>query len=99
MSSDLFLGVPFNLASYSLLLMMVAQCVDMEPYEFIWSSGDTHLYSNQVEQAKLQMTREPRPLPRMIINPDKKDLFSFTIDDFTLEGYDPHPAIKAQVAK
>jgi thymidylate synthase len=98
-SSDLFLGVPFNLASYSLLLMMVAQCVDMEPYEFIWSSGDTHLYSNQVEQAKLQMTREPRPLPRMIINPDKKDLFSFTIDDFTLEGYDPHPAIKAQVAK
>jgi thymidylate synthase len=98
-SSDVFLGVPFNIASYSLLLMMVAQCVDMEPYEFIWSSGDTHLYSNQIEQAKLQLTREPRAFPTMILNPAKKDLFSFTIDDFKLEGYNPHPAIKAQVAK
>lgn len=98
-SSDFFLGIPFNLASYSLLLMMIAQCVDMEPYEFIWSSGDTHLYSNQLEQAKLQLTREPKALPKMVINPDKKDLFSFTIDDFKLEGYDPHPTIKATVAK
>jgi len=99
MSLDTFLGGPFNLASYSLLLMMVAQVVDMEPFEFIWTTGDTHLYSNTIEQTKLQLSREPRSLPTMKINPDVKSIYDFKLEDFTLEGYDPHPAIKAKVAK
>lgn len=98
MSSDYFLGVPFNIASYSMLLMMVAQCVGMEAYEFIWTSGDTHYYSDQLEKAKEQLSREPKPLPTLKINPDVKDLFSFKFEDFTLEGYDPHPAIKVTAA-
>jgi thymidylate synthase len=98
-SSDYFLGIPFNIASYSLLLMMIAQVVDMEPFEFIWSSGDTHIYENTVDQCKLQLSREPRVLPTMKINPDVKSLYDFKFEDFTLEGYDPHPAIKATVAK
>jgi thymidylate synthase len=97
-SGDLFLGVPFNIASYALLTMMVAQATGLVAHEFIHTLGDAHLYLNHVEQAKLQLSREPRPLPRMHLNPEVKDLFSFTYDDFRLEGYDPHPAIKAPVA-
>lgn len=97
-SSDFPLGVPFNIASYSLLLMMIAQCVDMEANEFIWSSGDTHIYQNQLELAKEQITRVPGKLPTMKINPEKTDLFSFTVDDFTLEGYEPQAAIAYPVA-
>jgi thymidylate synthase len=98
MSSDYFLGVPFNIASYSLLLMMVAQCVGMEAHEFIWSSGDTHYYSNQIELANEQLSREPKPLPTVKINPGVKDLFSFRYEDFTLENYDSHPALKVAAA-
>ena len=94
-SADTFLGVPFNIASYALLLQMMAQVTGLQPGEFVHTTGDTHLYLNHIEQAKLQLTRTPRPLPRMIINPDIKDLFSFDFDDFQLEGYDPHPHIKA----
>lgn len=98
-SCDTFLGVPFNIASYALLTMMVAQVCDLEPGEFVWTGGDTHIYSNHFEQVKLQLSREPRALPVMKINPAVKDIFAFTIDDFTLEGYDdPHPAIKAPIA-
>ncbi|NDC42995.1 MAG: thymidylate synthase, partial [Chitinophagia bacterium] len=97
-SADVFLGVPFNIASYALLTMMIAQVCDMEPAEFILTFGDVHLYQNHVEQATLQLTRQPYPLPTMKINPDVKDLFSFTYNDFVLEGYQCHPAIKAPIA-
>jgi thymidylate synthase len=97
-SADTFLGVPFNIASYALLLMMVAQVTGLEAGEFVHTLGDTHLYTNHLEQARLQSTREPRQLPRMVINPDVKDIFDFKYEDFTLEGYDPHPHIKATVS-
>ncbi|PKQ69830.1 thymidylate synthase [Raineya orbicola] len=97
-SADVFLGVPFNIASYALLTMMIAQVCDLEPYEFIWTGGDTHLYLNHIEQAKLQLTRIPRPLPTMRLNPAVKDIFAFRYEDFTLENYDPYPAIKAEVS-
>jgi len=97
-SADIFLGVPFNIASYALLTMMVAQVCGLRAKEFVHTFGDLHLYSNHVEQAKLQLSREPRPLPRMKLNPVVTDLFAFRFEDFTLEGYDPHPAIKAPVA-
>lgn len=97
-SADTFLGVPFNIASYALLLQMVAQVTGLKPGEFIHTTGDTHLYLNHLEQAKLQLTRTPRPLPVMKINPDVKDLFSFRYEDFQLEGYDPWPHIKAEVS-
>ncbi len=97
-SADTFLGVPFNIASYALLTMMVAQVCDLEAGEFIHTLGDAHLYSNHIEQTKLQLTRDFRPLPQMKINPNVKDLFSFKIEDFELVNYDPHPHIKAAVA-
>ena len=97
-SADTFLGVPFNIASYALLLQMMAQVCSLECGDFIHTTGDTHLYLDHIEQARLQLTREPRPLPRMIINPDVKDIFSFRYEDFQLEGYDPHPHIKATVS-
>jgi thymidylate synthase len=97
-SADVFLGVPFNIASYALLTLMVAQVTDLEPGEFIHTLGDAHLYLNHLEQARLQLSRAPRGLPRMRINPAVKDLFTFRYEDFSLEGYDPHPHIKAEVA-
>ena len=97
-SADTFLGVPFNIASYALLLQMMAQVCDMVPGDFVHTTGDTHLYLNHLEQAKLQLTREPRPLPTMKINPDVKDIFDFKFEDFELEGYDPWPHIKAEVS-
>lgn len=97
-SADVFLGVPFNIASYTLLLMMVAQVCGLKPKEFVHTLGDAHIYSNHVEQAKLQLSRDPRPLPTMCINPEVKDIFSFQYEDFQLENYDPHPHIKADVA-
>lgn len=97
-SADLFLGVPFNIASYALLTMMVAQVCDLEPGELVHTLGDTHLYLNHLDQAREQLTREPRPLPRMRLNPAVRNLFDFRYEDFTLEGYDPHPAIRAPVA-
>jgi thymidylate synthase len=97
-SADLFLGVPFNIASYALLTLMIAQVCELQPGEFIHTFGDTHLYSNHLEQAREQLAREPRALPRMRLNPAVKDLFAFRYEDFELVGYDPHPAIKAPVA-
>ncbi|MFO0358054.1 MAG: thymidylate synthase [Sphingobacteriaceae bacterium] len=97
-SADIFLGVPFNIASYALLALMVAQVCDLKPGEFIHTLGDAHLYSNHIEQAKLQLTRDFRSLPQMKINPNVKDIFEFKFEDFTLENYDPHPHIKAAVA-
>ncbi|MGB8818215.1 MAG: thymidylate synthase [Rhizobiaceae bacterium] len=97
-SADIFLGVPFNIASYALLTMMVAQVCGLEPGEFIHTLGDAHLYSNHFDQAKLQLTRTPKALPRMVINPEIKDIFGFKFEDFTLEGYVPDPHIKAAVA-
>lgn len=97
-SADTFLGVPFNIASYALLTMMLAQVCDLKPGEFIHTFGDVHLYHNHFEQAKLQLTRDFRPLPTMRMNPAVKDLFQFKYEDFTLENYDPHPHIKAPVA-
>jgi thymidylate synthase len=97
-SADVFLGVPFNIASYALLTLMVAQVTDLQPGEFIHTLGDAHLYLNHLEQARLQLSRAPRALPRMRINPAVKDLFAFGYEDFRLEGYDPHPAIRAEVA-
>jgi len=97
-SADTFLGVPFNIASYALLLQMMAQVTGLKAGEFIHTTGDTHLYLNHIEQAKLQLTREPRPLPVMKINPDVKSIFDFQYEDFQLEGYDPWPHIKAEVS-
>jgi thymidylate synthase len=97
-SADIFLGVPFNIASYALLTLMVAQVCNLKPGEFIHTFGDLHLYSNHVEQAKLQLTREPRPLPQMKLNPEIKNIDAFKFEDFELVGYDPHPAIKAPIA-
>ncbi|MGY8819670.1 MAG: thymidylate synthase [Pseudomonadales bacterium] len=97
-SADIFLGVPFNIASYALLTLIVAQVCDLQPGEFIWSGGDCHLYANHLEQADLQLTREPLPLPTMKLNPDVKDLFAFRFEDFELVGYEAHPHIKAPVA-
>lgn len=97
-SADIFLGVPFNIVSYSMLTMMIAQVTGLKLGHFVHSLGDAHLYLNHVEQAKLQLSREPRKLPTLKINPEVKDIFSFQYSDFTLENYDPHPAIKAPIA-
>jgi len=97
-SADIFLGVPFNIASYALLTMMMAQVCDLEPGEFIHTLGDAHLYANHLEQARLQLARTPRPLPHMRLNPAIKSIFAFDFSDFQLVGYDPHPHIKAEVA-
>jgi thymidylate synthase len=98
MSADSGLGVPFNIASYALLTMMVAQVVNMVPGEFIWTGGDCHIYSNHLEQIDLQLTREPHPLPTMKINPDVRDIFGFTYEDFELVDYVSHPHISMPVA-
>jgi len=97
-SADIFLGVPFNIASYALFTMMMAQVCDLQPGEFIHTFGDAHIYSNHKEQIDLQLSREPKPLPKLLINPDVKDIFSFKFEDFTLVDYDPHPHIKGMVA-
>lgn len=97
-SADIFLGVPFNIASYALLTHMVAQVCELEPGDFVWTGGDCHLYLNHLEQTREQLSREPRALPTLKINPAVKDIFGFRFEDFSLEGYDPHPHIKAPVA-
>lgn len=97
-SADIFLGVPFNIASYALLTMMIAQVCDLEAGEFIHTFGDAHIYNNHIEQLELQLSREPKSLPKMILNPAVKDIFQFEFDDFTLEGYEPHALIKGNVA-
>lgn len=97
-SADIFLGVPFNIASYALLTHMVAQVCDLLPGDFVWTGGDCHLYSNHLAQARLQLERSPRPLPTLRINPDVRDIFEFRFEDFSIEGYDPHPHIPAPVA-
>ncbi len=97
-SCDVFLGVPFNIASYSLLLMMTAQVTGLKTHEFIYTLSDAHLYLNHIKQVKLQLTRAPRPLPMMILNPKIKNIFDFDYEDFTLEGYDPYPSIKGEIA-
>lgn len=97
-SADVFLGVPFNIASYALLTLMLAQVCGFEPGDFVWTGGDTHLYINHLEQVDLQLSRSPRPLPTMRVNPDVRDIFAFRYEDFELLGYDPHPGIKAPVA-
>ncbi|MEY8709968.1 thymidylate synthase [Mangrovibacter phragmitis] len=97
-SCDVFLGLPFNIASYALLVHMVAQQCDLIPGDFVWTGGDTHLYMNHLEQANLQLTREPRPLPELVIKRKPASIFDYQFDDFAIEGYDPHPAIKAPVA-
>jgi thymidylate synthase len=97
-SADIFLGVPFNIASYALLVMMIAQVTDLAPGEFVWTGGDCHLYTNHLEQARLQLSRQPKPLPRLRLNPAVKDLFKFRYEDFELTGYEHHPHIPAPVA-
>lgn len=97
-SADIFLGVPFNIASYALLTLMMAQVTGYKPGDFVHTFGDAHIYLNHIEQVRLQLTREPRPLPVMNINPDVRDIFSFRYDDFSLIGYDPHPAIKGEIS-
>jgi thymidylate synthase len=97
-SADIFLGVPFNIASYALFTMMIAQVCGLGLGDFIHTFGDAHIYNNHIEQLDLQLSREPKPLPKMILNPEIKDIFNFKFEDFTLEGYDPHPAIKGSVA-
>jgi thymidylate synthase len=97
-SADLFLGVPFNIASYALLTLMVAQVTGLRPGEFIHTLGDAHIYSNHVDQVRTQLARDPRPLPRMRLNPERRELGEFVYEDFELLGYDPHPPIKAPVA-
>lgn len=97
-SADYFIGLPFNIASYALLTMMIAHVVGLEPGEFIHTSGDAHIYNNHIDLVKLQLTREPRPLPKLYINPDVKEIDEFDFDDFRIEGYDPHPHIKGEVS-
>ncbi len=97
-SADIFLGVPFNIASYALLTLMIAQVCDLQPGDFVHTFGDAHIYNNHIEQLELQLSREPKPLPKMILNPEIKNIFDFKFEDFTLEGYEPHPHIKGAVA-
>jgi thymidylate synthase len=97
-SGDAFLGLPFNIASYALLTQMIAHVTDLRPGDFVHTLGDAHLYRNHLDQARLQIERAPRPLPRLILNPEARCLFAFRYEDFTLDGYDPHPHIKAEVS-
>jgi thymidylate synthase len=97
-SADIFLGVPFNIASYALLTMMVANVTNLQPGDFVHTFGDAHIYLNHIDQVKLQLTREPRPLPKMTINPNVNSIFDYSFSDFKLEGYDPHPHIKGAIA-